>query len=78
MNIIKKNKNNYDMKELYKVLNKLIKEDRLKFYFNNNINKIELIKICHNRVEDTIEFEFRNNIAEYIEEMKQFINTMKK
>lgn len=75
MNIVEKSKNNFNMKEIYKLINHLIKEDRLKFnFYNNSSNKLELLQLCYNKVDNTIEFEFRNNMAEYIEEMKNIMN----
>lgn len=35
MNNVEKSKNNFDMKEIHKLINRLIKEDRLKFKFYN-------------------------------------------
>lgn len=74
MNNVEKSKNNFDMKEIYKLINSLIKEDRLKFNFYNSFNKLELLQLCHNKVDNTIEFEFRNCMAEYLEEMKSIMN----
>lgn len=78
MNNVEKSKNNFDMKEIYKLINGLIKEDRLKFSFYNGFNKLELLQLCHNKVDNTIEFEFRNCMAEYLEEMKNIMNKGKK
>lgn len=77
MNIVEKSKNNFDMKKIHKLINNLIKEDRFKFRFYNSYNELELLQLCHNKVENTIEFEFRNNMAEYLEEMKSIMNKMK-
>ena len=77
MNNVEKGKNNFDMKEIYKLINRLIKEDRLKFKFYNSLDKLELLQLCHNKVDNTIEFEFRNRMAEYLEEMKTIMNKMK-
>lgn len=77
MNNVEKGKNNFDMKEIHKLINSLIKEDRLKFRFYNNYNELELLQLCHNKVDNTIEFEFRNNMAEYLEEIKSIMNKIK-
>ena len=77
MNKVEKGKNNFDMKEIHKLINSLIKEDRLKFCFYNSLNKLELLQLCHNKVDNTIEFEFRNHMAEYLEEMKNIMNKRK-
>ena len=77
MNNVEKSKNNFDMKEIHRLINNLIKEERLKFRFYNSYNELELLQLCHNKVENTIEFEFRNNMAEYLEEMKSIMNKIK-
>ena len=77
MNNIEKGKNNFDMKEIHKLINNLIKEDRFKFRFYNSYNELELLQLCHNKVDNTIEFEFRNNMSEYLEEMKSIMNKIK-
>ena len=77
MNNVEKGKNNFDMKEIHKLINNLIKEDRFKFRFYNSYNELELLQLCHNKVDNTIEFEFRNCMAEYLEEMKNIMNKIK-
>ena len=77
MNNVEKSKNNFDMKEIYKLINGLIEENRLKFSFYNDFNKLELLQLCHNKVDNTIEFEFRNCMAEYLEEMKNIMSKRK-
>lgn len=77
MNNVGKSKNNLDMNEIHKLINSLIKEDKLKFRFYNSLDKLELLQLCHNKVDNTIEFEFRNNMAEYLAEMKNIMNKMK-
>ena len=77
MNNVGKSKNNLDMNEIHKLINSLIKEDKLKFRFYNSLDKLELLQLCHNKVDNTIEFEFRNNMADYLAEMKNIMNKMK-
>ena len=77
MNNVEKSKNNFDMKEIHKLINSLIKEDRLKFSFYNSLDKLELLQLCYNKVDNTIEFEFRNRMVEYLEEMKNIMNKRK-
>lgn len=77
MNNVGKSKNNLDMNEIHKLINSLIKEDKLKFRFYNSLDKLELLQLCHNKVNNTIEFEFRNRMAEYLEEMKNIMNKSK-
>lgn len=70
------NKRNNEMKETYKLMNRLIKENKIKFsFYNNNQVPLELLQLCHNKKDDTIELEFRNVMSEYLEELKSIINT---
>ncbi len=69
------NKRNNEMKETYKLMNRLIKENKIKFgFYNNNQVPLELLQLCHNKTDDTIELEFRNVMSEYLEEIKSIIN----
>ena len=71
MKHIKKNENDIEMKKLYKLLNKLIKDNKIKFDFYNGNNTLDLLQLIYNKKDDTIELEFRNIYAEYIEEFKK-------
>ena len=71
MKHIKKNENDIEMKKLYKLLNKLIKDNKIKFDFYNRNNTLDLLQLIYNKKDDTIEVEFRNIYAEYIEEFKK-------
>ena len=71
MKHIKKNENDIEMKKLYKLLNKLIKDNKIKFDFYNGNNTLDLLQLIYNKKDDTIEVEFRNIYAEYIEEFKK-------
>ena len=59
------------MKKLYKLLNKLIKDNKIKFDFYNGNNTLDLLQLIYNKKDDTIELEFRNIYAEYIEELRK-------
>ena len=76
MNFVGKNKNNNDMKETYRTINNLIKEEKLKFGFYNSYKELELLQLCHNKVNNTIEFEFRDIMAEYLDEIKNIRNKL--
>ena len=52
MNNVEKGKNNFDMKEIHKLINSLVKEDKLKFSFYNDFKKLELLQLCHNKVDN--------------------------
>lgn len=71
MKHIKKNENDIEMKKLYKLLNKLIKDNKIKFDFYNGNNTLDLLQLIYNKKDDTIELEFRNIYAEYIEELRK-------
>lgn len=74
MKHIKNNENDIEMKKLYKLLNKLIKENKIKFDFYNGNNTLDLLQLIYNKKDDTIELEFRNIYADYIDEFKKFEN----
>ena len=74
MKHIKNNENDIEMKKLYKLLNKLIKENKIKFDFYNGNNTLDLLQLIYNKKDDTIELEFRNIYADYIDEFKKFNN----
>lgn len=63
--------NNIEMKELYNLLNRLIREDRIKFDFYNGNKTLDLLQLIYNAKDDTIELEFRNIYSEYIEEFRR-------
>ena len=74
MKQLKNNENDIEMKKLYKLLNKLIKENKIKFDFYNGNNTLDLLQLIYNKKDDTIELEFRNIYADYIDEFKKFNN----
>ena len=74
MKQLKNNENDIEMKKLYKLLNKLIKENKIKFDFYNGNNTLDLLQLIYNKKDDTIELEFRNIYADYIDEFKKFEN----
>ena len=66
---------NSEMKDNYNLINKLIKDNKIKFeYYNNRQVPLDLIQICHNKIEDTIELKFRNIMQEYLDEIKEITN----
>ena len=59
------------------MLKKLIKDNKIKFeYYNNKQVPLDLIQICHNQIDDTIELKFRNTMQEYLDEIKQITKKM--
>lgn len=72
-------KDKYEMKQMQILLNDLIKNDKIKFkFYKDNFTKLELLQLCYNKVDDTLELEFRNSMAEYLEEIKNIMREKKK
>ena len=74
MKQLKNNENDIEMKRLYIILNELIKDNKIKFDFYNGNNTLDLLQLIYNKKDDTIELEFRNIYADYIDEFKKFNN----
>lgn len=74
MKQLKNNENDIEMKRLYIILNQLIKDNKIKFDFYNGNNTLDLLQLIYNKKDDTIELEFRNIYADYIDEFKKFNN----
>lgn len=57
------------------VLNKLINDDKIKFsFYNNSLLKLDLLQICYNRINNTLELEFRDVMGERIKELKKIMD----
>lgn len=66
---------NNEMVDNYNLINKLIKDNKIKFeYYNNKQVPLDLIQIYHNQIDDTIELKFRNIMQEYLDEIKEITN----
>ncbi len=69
------NKVKTDTSEIYKILNVLIKDNKIKFKFNdNNLVPLDPISVIKNNTNNTIEIEFRNVVKEHLEELKSILN----
>ena len=69
---IKNNEEKAEMKKLYKQINKLVKDKKIKFsFYNSSRTTLDLLQLCHNKVDNTIEIEFRDVMSEYMEELKE-------
>lgn len=68
----KKDEEQIDMKIFRDILNKLINDDRVKFY-NNSLLKLDLLQICYNKTNNTLELEFRDVMGEHLEELKEIM-----
>lgn len=70
---------NNEMVDNYNLINKLIKDNKIKFeYYNNKQVPLNLIQIYHNQIDDTIELKFRNIMQEYLDEIKEITNKNEK
>ena len=69
---IKNNEEKAEMKKIYKKINKLVKDKKIKFsFYNSNRATLDLLQLCHNKVDNTIEIEFRDVIGDYLREWKE-------
>ena len=72
---IKNNEEKAEMKKLYKQINKLVKDEKIKFrFYNSSRATLDLLQLCHNKVDNTIEIEFRDVMSEYMEELREIMN----
>lgn len=78
MRFKKCNKHDLEMKEIYKLVNKLVKDKKLKFEFYNSIKDLDLLQCYYNKKADTIEFRFRDVMGEDIQELKLIMNQIEK
>ena len=68
---LKKPTNEIDMKYMRDIIDKLIKNNKIKFEFYNSTIPLELLQICFNKSENTIELGFRDIQKYYIDELKK-------
>ena len=62
-----------DIKKEYIIINKMIKENKIKFSYYNSSFPLELLEFCHNKVDNTIEVKFRDTMTERISELKDIL-----
>ncbi len=71
----KNRKADIDMKLYLSTLERLIKEDKIKFsFYNNSLLNLDLLQIYYNKHEDRIEMEFRDVMVEHLIELRNLIN----
>ena len=63
-----------NLNEVNMVLNKLIKNNKIKFRFYNSLQELEVVQVCENKNEDVIEINFRNIQGEYVEQLREILN----
>lgn len=69
-----KNRKEIDVKVFRDVLNKLINDNKITFsFYNNSLLDLDLLQICYNKTNDTIELEFRDVMGEYLNELKEIM-----
>ena len=68
----KKDEEQINMKIFRDILNKLINDDRVKFY-NNSLLKLDLLQICYNKTNNTLELEFRDIMGEHLKELREIM-----
>lgn len=75
---IKNNEDIVEMKKIYKLINKLVKDKKIKFsFYNSSQTSLDLLQLCHNKVDNTIEIEFRYVMSEYLQEMREIMSNKK-
>ena len=71
----RKNEEEIDMNIFRDLLNRLINDNKITFnFYNNSLLDLDLLQICYNKTNDTLELEFRDVMGEYLEELKKFMN----
>ncbi len=71
----KKDEEQINMKIFRDILNKLINDDRVKFkFYNNSLLKLDLLQICYNKTNNTLDVEFRDIMGEHLKELREIMN----
>lgn len=71
----KKDKEQVDMKIFRDALNKLVNDDKITFgFYNNLLLKLDLLQICYNKTNNTLELEFRDMTGEHLKELRKIMD----
>ena len=62
------------MEEEIRIINRLSKENKIRFKFLDDTKELKLVHVCYNKDDEILELEFRNELKEYIEELKILLN----
>lgn len=62
------------MEEEIRIINRLSKENKIRFKFLDDTKELKLVQVCYNKDDEILELEFRNELKEYIEELKILLN----
>ncbi len=69
----RENEEEINMEIFRELLNRLINDNKITFsFYNNSLLDLDLLQICYNKTNDTIELEFRDVMREYSEELRKF------
>ncbi len=70
-----KNEEEIDMKVFRDLLNRLINDNKITFsFYNISLLDLNLLQICYNKTNTTIELEFRNVMGEYLKELRKIMD----
>lgn len=58
-----------NIEEISKLINNLEKKDKIKFSFFNSSTPLELLQVCFNETNDTIEMKFRDIYKDYMDRL---------
>lgn len=69
----RENEEEINMEIFRELLNRLINDNKITFsFYNNSLLDLDLLQICYNKTNHTIELEFRDVMREYLEELRKF------
>jgi hypothetical protein len=69
----KKNEEEINMEIFRNLLNRLINDNKITFsFYDNSLPDLDLLQICYNKTNGTIELEFRDVMGEYLQELRKF------
>ena len=70
-----KNKEEINMNIFIEVLNKLIKDEKIKFsFYNNSLLDLELLQVCYDESKNALELEFRDVMGEHLKELRDILD----
>ena len=70
----RENEEEIDMKIFRDLLNRLINDNKITFrFYNNSLLDLDLLQICYNKTNDTIELEFIDVMGEHLKELKKIL-----
>lgn len=70
----RENEEEINMEIFRELLNRLINDNKITFsFYNNSLLDLDLLQICYNKTNDTIELEFRDVMGEHLKELKKIL-----